>query len=136
MFMKGEARLRHAMLGSLGSLLLVLQAQFLTAAAQEHRHHPPEDMAIHERFYSTWFMPDQPSKSCCNKADCYATEIKYVDGQIYARRREDGRWLPIPARKVERNRDNPDGRNHLCAPPPSHASNGQEVYCFALGGGT
>ena len=32
-----------------------------------------------------------------------------------------------------RNRDNPDGRNHLCAPPPS-ASFVDTVYCFALGG--
>jgi len=59
-----------------------------------------------------------PSVSCCNEADCYPTEIKYVDGELYAKRREDGKYIPIPPQKVERNRDNPDGRNHLCAPPP------------------
>lgn len=107
-----------------------------TGWAQEHRQHPPEDMPLHEQFYSTWHMPDQPTKSCCNKADCYPTDIKYVGGQIYARRREDGKWLLIPARKVEHNRDNPDGRNHLCAPPPLQNYGGDEVYCFALGGGT
>ena len=89
------------------SLVLVVS----TAAAQ-HRH-PPEDQALHEKFYSTWYMPDNPNSSCCNDADCYPTEIKNVGGNIYARRREDGKYIPIPPQKVERNRDNPDGRNHL-----------------------
>ena len=104
--------------------------------AQEHRHHPPQDMELHEKFYSTWFMPDQPSKSCCNKADCYPTQVKYQEGQWWALRREDQRYIPVPWQKVEINRNNPDGRNHLCAPPPSshHAPN--TVFCFALGGGT
>jgi hypothetical protein len=100
-----------------------------------HRHHPPQDQAVHERFYSTWHMPDHPALSCCNNADCYPTEIQFVDGKIYARRREDGKYVLIPAEKVERNRDNPDGRNHLCAPPPSHSPT-DTVYCFALGGAT
>jgi hypothetical protein len=68
-------------------------------------------------------MPDNPSVSCCNDADCYPTEMKYVDGSIYAKRREDGKYIAVPAEKVERNRDNPDGRNHLCAPhraPTTH----------------
>ena len=86
---------------------------------QTERRHPPEDMALHEKFYSTWHMPDNPALSCCNDADCYPTDIKYVGGRIYAKRREDGKYILVPAQKVERNRDNPDGRNHLCAPPPS-----------------
>jgi hypothetical protein len=40
----------------------------------------------------------------------------------------------IPAKKIERNRDNPDGRNH--AAPANHTYDGEEVHCFALGGGT
>src|SRR5256885_15133467 len=92
---------------------------FMPSAAVAQHRHPPQDEALHEKFYSSWYMPDDPSKSCCNKADCYPTEIKYVSGNIYARRREDGKYIPIPPQKVERNRDNPDGRNHLCAPPPS-----------------
>src|SRR5215813_8993762 len=60
------------------------------------RRHPPQDMALHERFYSTWHMPDNPALSCCNKADCYPTDIKYLDGNIYARRREDGKYILIP----------------------------------------
>jgi hypothetical protein len=100
-----------------------------------HRQHPPQDQALHEGFYSTWHMPDNPTLSCCNSADCYPTDIKYVDGHIYARRREDGKYILVPAQKVERNRDNPDGRNHLCAPPPA-LSPLDSVYCFALGGAT
>jgi hypothetical protein len=103
---------------------------------QAERRHPPEDMALHEKFYSTWHMPDNPAQSCCNNADCYPTDIRYVDGKIYAKRREDGKYILIPPQKVERNRDNPDGRNHLCAPPPGPSTSSDTVYCFALGGAT
>ena len=100
-------------------------------------HHPPQDQLLHEEFYSTWHMPDNPSASCCNDADCYPTEIKSVEGKIYAKRREDGKYILIPSQKIERNRDTPDGRNHLCAPPPGFAKNPVDtVYCFALGGAT
>jgi hypothetical protein len=120
---------------------MVLLGSTATVRAQEtghdavHRRHPPQDQALHEKFYSTWHMPDNPSVSCCNSSDCYPTDIKYIDDQIYARRREDGRYILIPPQKVERNRDNPDGRNHLCAPPPA-LSPLDSVYCFALGGAT
>jgi hypothetical protein len=100
------------------------------------RHHQPQDMALHEKFYSNWHMPDNPALSCCNNADCYPTDIKYVDGNIYAKRREDGKYILIPPQKVEHNRDNPDGRNHLCAPPPSPSNSSDTVFCFALGGAT
>jgi hypothetical protein len=85
--------------------------------------------------YSTWHMPDNPTLSCCNNSDCYPAEIQYVDGKIYARRREDGKHILIPPQKIERNRDNPDGRNHLCAPTPARFPT-DTVYCFALGGAT
>jgi hypothetical protein len=103
------------------------------AEAQEH-HHPPQDVQIHEKFYSTWYMPDNPNKSCCNMQDCYPTEIKYVDTTLFARRREDGQWIMVPPQKIERNRDNPDGRNHVCMPPPNHSQEGS-VFCFSLGSG-
>jgi len=103
--------------------------------AQEHRHHPAADMPLHEQFYSNWYMPDEPNKSCCNKADCYPTQVKFHDGQWWAMRREDGKYIPVPWKKVEINRNNPDGRNHLCAPPPSSYYAPDAVFCFALGGG-
>jgi len=119
----------------LGPLATAAQAQ----DGQSHtglNHHPPQDRLLHEKFYSTWRMPDHPSVSCCNDADCYPTEIRYIDGNIYAKRREDGKYIPIPPAKVERNRDNPDGRNHLCAPPPNLLRSSDTVFCFALGGAT
>src|SRR5262249_21345640 len=103
------------------------------ANAQEHRH-PPQDVEVHLRFYSKWMMPDNPTKSCCNLADCYPTEIKYEGDDLYARRREDAKWQYVPPQKIEHNRDNPDGRNHLCAPPPRVWA-ADIVFCFTLGGG-
>jgi hypothetical protein len=119
-------------------LCCLLSAEVQAQDEQSHaaRHHPPQDQPLHEKFYSTWHMPDHPTVSCCNDADCYPTEIKYVDGNIFAKRREDGKYIPIPPEKVERNRDNPDGRNHLCAPPPSAYRPPDTVFCFALGGAT
>lgn len=115
-------------------LTAAIQAQEVGQGAA-HRQHPPQDQALHEKFYSTWHMPDNPGLSCCSSADCYPTEIRYEEGKLYARRREDGKYILVPARKVERNRDNPDGQNHLCAPPPV-LSPLDSVYCFALGGAT
>jgi hypothetical protein len=67
-----------------------------------------------------------------------ATRLKSstLTENIYAKRREDGKYILIPREKVERNRDNPDGRNHLCAPPPNPLLPSDTVYCFALGGAT
>ena len=102
------------------------------AEAQEHKGHPSQDLPLHEKFYSTWHMPDDPTKSCCNMADCYPTEIRTVDSRIYARRRENTSWLLIPPQKVERNRDKPGGRNHLCTPaPPSTSHRPETVLCFS-----
>jgi hypothetical protein len=105
-----------------------------TASAQEHRH-PKQDEQLHDVFYSTWMMPDNPNKSCCNKADCYPTEARFKDGQWFAKRREDGKFLRVPALKVEQTRDSPDGRNHLCAPAPHVAFPQDTVFCFKPGAG-
>ena len=115
---------------------IALHAFAKHAVAQDHHHPAGLETQLHEKFYSTWFMPDQPKQSCCNKADCYPTEVRVSGDMIYARRREDGKWMRIPAQKIERNRDSPDGRSHLCAPPPTTLSSPDSVYCFALGSGT
>src|SRR5262245_23389105 len=88
------------------------------AAAEPAHRHPPQDEAIHDRFDSTWMKPDNPTQSCCNWQDCYPTQVRLQDGRWFARRREDGKFLSVPPEKIERRRDSPDGRNHLCAPPP------------------
>lgn len=128
---------------AIGIFVLVLLLLYPLAHAQEiypqpeHRHHPTQDMPLHEKFYSTWYMPDQPSKSCCNKADCYPTEAKFERSRWWAKRREDGKWLAIPYEKVERDREMPDPRAHLCAPPPTATHYPPDtVFCFGAGGGT
>jgi hypothetical protein len=98
-------------------------------------HHEGMSPAV-DRFYSTWFRPDLPDKSCCNKNDCYPTKAIFKDGQWWALRRDDDKYLPIPWEKVERNRDSPDGRSHLCAPVANHVGYVPDVFCFILGGGT
>ena len=42
----------------------------------------------------------------------------------------------IPAKKVDRNRNNPDGRNYVWAPPANATYDVEEVCCFVLGGST
>src|SRR5437588_9607036 len=74
-----------------------------SAAPQVH-HHAGEGPTV-DQFYSTWYKADKPTQSCCNKVDCYATTVKFENGQWHARRREDGAWLPVPPAKIERNRD-------------------------------
>ena len=111
-----------------------------TSHQHEHdearRHHPPKDMALHERFYSTWHMPDNPALSCCNNADCYPTDVKFVDGRIYAKRREDGSTFLFHLRKWS-------GIGIIltagticarCRPMPIAPAD--TVDCFALGGAT
>lgn len=99
------------------------------ASAQElHRHHPPEDQAIHERFYSTWMRPDLPQASCCSNQDCEPAEARWV-GDHWEAKGRDGAWVSVPPSAVEHNRDSPDGRSHLC-----HV--GAHVYCFIAGSGS
>jgi hypothetical protein len=40
----------------------------------------------------------------------------------------------IPAKKIEHHRGNPDGRNQVCR-LTNHTYDGEDVYCFVLGGG-
>jgi hypothetical protein len=44
----------------------------LPANAQEH-HHPPQDVQLHEKFYSTWYMPDQPTNRSNGTAETPST---------------------------------------------------------------
>jgi hypothetical protein len=113
---------------------VTLAALAFAAAAEAQHRHPEQDAAIHQKFYRSWQMPDHPDWSCCNQGDCYPTEIRILDGAIFAKRREDGKFIAVPASKVELHRDNPDGRNHLCAPPPTATSYPPDtVFCFTLG---
>ena len=65
----------------------------------------------------------------------YPTEIKYVDGSIYARRREDGKYILVPPEKVEK-----QGQSRRQKPPLRSSAAplqlADTVFCFALGGAT
>jgi len=79
----------------LGSLAPAAQAQ----DGQGHAglsHHPPEDQRLHEKilFYMA-ACPIIHSVSCCNDADCYPTEIRTIDGNIYAKRRKTESTFPF-----------------------------------------
>jgi hypothetical protein len=80
--------------------------------------------------------PDNPTQSCCNKADLLPDRNPHGAGPHLRRRREDGKYILVPQTKIEQRRDNPDGRNHICAPPPTSGTHRLDtVFCFALGGG-
>lgn len=118
------------------SIIVLMSAGLVfgaVGASAQHRH-PPQDEPIHEKFYSTWMRPDNPNLSCCSQHDCYPTEARNEGGVWFAKRREDGKWLRVPPEKVEKNRDNPDGRSHLCAPRPERAYSA-DIFCFTAGSG-
>src|SRR5258705_9687636 len=94
-----------------GILILAVSS----AIAQEH-HHPPQDQTIHERFYSTWMMPDNRNISCCHNVDCSPAETRLENGHWIARKvGDEGDWITVPPQKVEHDRESPDGRSHLCS---------------------
>jgi hypothetical protein len=74
--------------------------------------------------------------SSCTRSSIQHGTCPIIRPPAVAKRREDGKYIPVPPEKVERNRDNPDGRNHLCAPPPNVFHPSDTVFCFALGGAT
>jgi hypothetical protein len=78
----------------------------LPGVARGHQH-PAEDAELHHKFYSTWMMPSERKQSCCNQRDCYPTEVKNFGGTWFAKRREDGAWIPIPENKLEQNQADP-----------------------------
>jgi len=96
---------------------------FAVSTAMAQRRHPPQGEPLQEWFCSTWYMPDNPAVSCCNKGDCYPTEIKFVDRNIYARRRENGKYILIPPQKVERDRDSRDMKFPIKGARTSHPQN-------------
>lgn len=127
--------MRYVLAAVAALCILVLGAP---AAGQEHQH-PPRDAQLHDKFYSTWNMPNggQPrTSSCCSSKDCYPTTIKNVGGVWFAQRREDQAWIMVPDAKVEQNqsdpRESPDGLSHVCMAAPTGGAN---VYCAVLGTG-
>lgn len=113
-----------------GAIVLALVLMVWSAAALAQDHHP---IALHERFYSNWMMPDNRTMSCCHNDDCSPAESKFENGQWLARKvGDEGPFTPVPPAKIEHDRDTPDGRSHVCG----RGSGGSlAIFCFILGAG-
>ncbi len=118
--------------------VLMISVAMVSCAKAQHAGHPPQDMELHHKFYSTWNMPDNRAVSCCHDEDCFPAQSKFEDGSWYARKTDDEDWVKIPANKIEQERDTPDGRSHLCGRKYTYmgASSGFTVFCFLPGGGS
>lgn len=109
--------------------LCLLLALLPSGAWAQHQHPSEMIYGATGRFYETWERPDQPGSSCCNRHDCdTAIDVKQIDGRWWARKKNGGPLMSIPAEKVEQRRDSPDGQSHLCAI-------GSTVLCFVAGAG-
>lgn len=118
-------------------LLAVLAALVFLLVPATAQEHPAQDMQLHNKFYSSWFIPNAGAPrvySCCNQQDCAPAETKRENGHWYGKRRTDANWIQIPDALIESNqgdpRESPDGQSHLCV----NAGNGR-VLCAVLGGG-
>lgn len=88
--------------------------------------------------YTQW--RNLSGQSCCSNVDCYATQAKFENGAWYGRRREDGKWLRIPAYAYDGRAGDSgpgapgNGLAHMCAPTPNHPGDAR-VFCFTPGFG-
>ena len=110
-------------------IVLIVQAH-----SEEMTGHRPQDMEIHRQFYQDWMQPDHPWASCCHEKDCQPAASKFEDGHWWAKWEEMTTWVQIPDAKVERNRESPDGRSHMCG-RHYEWDTGFTVFCFVRGGG-
>jgi len=112
---------------------------FPHAYGQDHKH-PPQDEAIHLKYYRTWTMPDNRKVSCCHDEDCFPAQAKNVNGTWFARKDDTEDWVEIPRNKVDiglpDSRDPPDSRAHLCGRKYTfQGASNFTVFCFTAGAG-
>jgi hypothetical protein len=137
--MTAEGRMLRALWTIIILVVVLAVASVWLAAkafAQEPHKHRPQDLELHHKFYKTWMMPSNRAVSCCHDEDCRPAEARRLpNGQWEARQEGDvGSFSPVPADKVEYDRDTPDGRNHLCGRRLG-IGNDFYVYCFIAGAG-
>ena len=121
----------------LSDFALLRQAFSMEAHAEEVQHrHPPEDAQSHEQFYKNWTQPDNREASCCNLQDCFPTEIKVIEGKLFAKSKWTQRWVYIPPNKIDREARPYDGQNHACMTLPNAEYPGDQPLCFAYGLGS
>ena len=90
-------------------------ALFLTSAERGGCHLRPAERAGTKLSH----VLDRADQVVLQQGRLLSDRDRRRDGALHAQRREDKTWLRIPPANVERSGDNPDGRNHLCAPPPN-----------------
>jgi hypothetical protein len=115
----------------------VAGSSLILAASTAIAQHPAHDQEIHQRFYSTWKLPDNRRLPCCDDKDCSPAESKFESGHWMARKLGDDHWIKVPPEAVEHERTSPDGRSHLCSEFYMVRLYGlvDKVYCFIPGAG-
>ena len=121
----------------LGVIIGVTLALLLPKNAFPHDHDHPELDA----WYAGLMQPDNPTSSCCGKADAYWCDDYYArDGKAYCKITDDrvvkgrppvpvGTEIEIPPWKLKFDRGNPTGHAVV------FLSSGGAVFCFVQGGG-
>jgi hypothetical protein len=127
-------------IGAVFTLAFILVGMSSCAQAQ-HVGHPPQDMELHRKFYSTWMMPDNRRVSCCHDEDCSPAQAKKVNGTWFARKTDNDEWVQIPQNKVDiglaDSPDVPDARALLCGRKFAGGFGADvfTVFCFTAGQG-
>ena len=114
------------------AMIMLFSASLYPLLGQEHRH-PPQDAGIHHKFYSTWMMPSNRAVSCCHDEDCFPAQAKYDGENWYARKDDSEEWIKVPRERIEKDRDSPDGRSHLCGRTYGFSNGEFTVFCFING---
>jgi hypothetical protein len=109
-------------------VLILIVSPARAADLGGHTHHGAAG-----RFYQTWMRPDNRAISCCHDKDCAPAQSKLVGGRWQARNSDGEPWIEVPDSRVERDRDSPDGRSHLCK---AGTIGSVLVYCFLPANGS
>lgn len=113
---------------------------FYPALVRAHDVHHPE----YDHWYQSLMQPDNPSVSCCGKADAYWCDDYYArGGKAYCKITDDrpdgplgrphipvGTEIEIPNHKLKFDRGNPTGHNVV------FVSRALYVHCFVQGSGS
>ena len=135
--MTAEDKMKRALKIVLLSLATIAMFFVILAGAYAH---DPEHHEL-DQWYAGLMQPDNPTASCCGKADAYWCDDYYAKGgKAYCRITDDrevagrppvpvGTEIEIPERKLKWDRGNPTGHSIV------FLSSGGMVFCFVQSGG-
>lgn len=125
-------------------IVIVLSIAWVINAKSEEHDHSVMPPAV-AQFLETWRRPPEREMSCCNKQDCYPTQITQKDGVWFYLHRQTQKWIRIPDHLLEENtkdpKDSPDGQSWVCATDvmrePGDPGDGSSIttYCAVRGAG-